>query len=189
MNSTEKNQAEMEQVAADETCCCSEEEELRVEEVTIEEVIVSLKEKLAEQTKLAEEYFNSLARVQADYDNFKRRTRLEKEDYYKYASEQVIAALLPVVDNYDRALAVECASLEDFKSGIEMIYRQLWDILKAEGLAPVPALGEPFDPQIHEAVLREESDEHPENTVVEELQRGYFLKDRLIRVAMVKITQ
>ena len=178
----------------EDSCCCSagedgEKERSPGDELTAEDELNSLRIRLEEQTNLAAEYFNSLARVQADYDNFKRRTRQEKEDLYKYASEQLIVALLPVLDNFDRAMAAEAKGVEDFKSGVEMIHRQLWNVLHEEGLALVPAVGEPFDPKWHEAVMQEESDEHPENTVLLELQRGYQLKEKLIRVSMVKISK
>lgn len=148
-----------------------------------------LRSQLAEQQKLAEDYFNRLARVQADYDNFRRRTRQEKEDFYKYASEQLVVALLPVLDNFDRALAAGGESVESFKSGVQMIYRQLQDILEADGLTPVQAVGEQFDPTRHEAVLQAETDEYPDNTVIEEFSRGYCLKDKVIRPAMVKVAR
>jgi len=149
-----------------------------------------LRQALAEQTTRAEEYFDRLARLQADYENFRRRTRQEKEDFYKYASEKLISALLPVLDNFERALtADQGSSVESYKSGVQMIFRQLQEALAAEGLAPVPAVGEQFDPQKHEAALRDESGEHPDNTVLEELRRGYYLKDKVIRPAMVKVAK
>ena len=194
MDNSEKQPEDIEQKL---TCCDGEDEpaeestaaETAPAEPAVEEDAVLLREQLAEQTKLAEDYFNRLARVQADYDNFKRRTRQEKEDFYKYASEQLIVALLPILDNFDRAVATEGGSIESFKAGVEMIHRQLWDRLREEGLTAVPAVGEAFDPLLHEAVMQEESDEYPENTILEEFQRGYLLKERLIRVAMVKISK
>ena len=148
-----------------------------------------LKEQLAAQTQLAEERFNRLARVQADYDNFKRRTRQEKEEFFKYASEQLILALLPVLDNFDRAIAAEGGSVESYKAGVEMIHRQLWDVMREEGLTVAPAVGEIFDPALHEAVMQEGTDDYPENTIIEEFSRGYLLKEKLIRVAMVKVAK
>lgn len=144
---------------------------------------------LAEQTTRADENYDRLIRLQADYDNFRRRTRQEKEEIYKYSSEKLIGAMLPVLDNFDLALAAEGNSLESFKSGMQMIYKQLHDVLAAEGFAQIPALGEEFDPLKHEAVLREESGEHPDNTIIEELRRGYYLKDKVIRPAMVKVAK
>jgi len=165
------------------------EDEGTIEEKNGEGELESLRSQLEEQKARADDYYNRLARVQADYENYRRRTRQEKEEFYKYASEQLIVALLPVLDNFGRALAAEGQSIENFKSGVEMIYRQLQDVLHAEGLAPVPAVGEQFDPVKHEAVLQAESDEHPDNTVIEELQRGYYLKEKVIRPAMVKVAK
>ncbi|MDD4169726.1 MAG: nucleotide exchange factor GrpE [Desulfotomaculaceae bacterium] len=157
---------------------------------TVEETDLNvLRSQLAEQQKLAEDYFNRLARVQADYDNFRRRTHQEKDDFYKYASENLIVALLPVLDNFKRALAAEGESVESFKSGVQMIFRQLMDVLEAEGLTPVSAVGEQFDPTRHEAVLQAETDEYPDNTVIEEFSRGYCLKEKVIRPAMVKVAR
>ncbi len=148
-----------------------------------------LRQELADQTKRAEEYFERLARLQADYENFRRRTRQEKEEFYKYASEKLISALLPVLDNFERALVAEGSSIDSLKSGVQMIFRQLQEALAAEGVTPVPAVGEQFDPQKHEAALRDESGEHPDNTILEELRRGYYLKDKVIRPAMVKVAK
>ncbi|MFX4263378.1 nucleotide exchange factor GrpE [Pelotomaculum propionicicum] len=148
-----------------------------------------LRKMLAEQTSRADENYDRLIRLQADYDNFRRRTRQEKEEIYKYTSEKLVSALLPVLDNFDLALSAEGNSIESFKSGVQMIYKQLMDVLAAEGVAHIPAVGEQFDPLVHEAVLRAESDEHPDNTVIEELRRGYYLKDKVIRPSMVKVVK
>ena len=148
-----------------------------------------LQKQLEEQKNRAEDFYNRLARLQADYENFRRRTRLEKEDLCKYASEQLVLKLLPVLDNFERALEAEGDSLKDYKSGVEMIYRQFQDVLSLEGVEAIPAVGEPFDPVKHEAVFREESEEYPENTIIEELRRGYVLKDKVIRPSMVKVSK
>jgi len=144
---------------------------------------------LEEETKKSQEYYDRLLRLMADFENYKRRTRQEMENFYKYSSEQIIRALLPVLDNFERALAAEGGSLESYKSGIEMIYRQLMEVLAGEGLAPVEAAGEPFDPARHEAVLQEETAGYEDNTVIEVLRRGYYLKDKVIRPAMVKVAR
>lgn len=150
---------------------------------------VVLSKLLAEQTKRADENYDRLIRLQADYDNFRRRTRQEKEDIYKYSSEQLITAMLPVLDNFDLALSAEGNTVESFKSGMQMIYKQLLDVLAAEGFAQIPAVGEQFDPSKHEAVQRAESAEHPDNTIIEEFRRGYYLKDKVIRASMVKVVK
>lgn len=160
------------------------------EEAPAEEADPALLRKLlSEQTTRAEDYYDRLIRLQADYENFRRRTRQEKEEFYKYASEKLISALLPVLDNFERALTAEGDSIEAFKSGVQMIYKQLQEVLAAEGVKPVPAVGEQFDPLKHEAALKAESAEHPDNTVLEELRRGYYLKDKVIRPAMVKVAK
>lgn len=137
----------------------------------------------------AEETYQRLLRLQADYENFRRRTRLEKEELAKYASRQLVEKLLPVLDNFERALAAarSTADFDSFARGVDMIYRQLTDVLAQEGLEPIKAVGEPFDPALHQAVMRVESEEHGDNIVVEELQKGYRLKEKVIRPSMVKV--
>lgn len=137
----------------------------------------------------AEETRQRLLRLQADYDNFRRRTRQEKEEMAKYASQQLVEKLLPVLDNFERALSAahSAADLDSFAKGVDMIYRQLSDVLAQEGLEPIKAVGEPFDPELHQAVMRVESEEHGDNIIVEELQRGYRLKEKVLRPSMVKV--
>jgi molecular chaperone GrpE len=136
-----------------------------------------------------QELQNRLLRTQADFDNFRRRTRMEKEEFAKYASQHVIEQLLPVVDNFERALAAgrgvqDAAAL---LKGVEMIYRQLQQVLEQEGVKPIEAVGRPFNPEYHQAVMRVESDEYEEGFVVEELQKGYMFKEKVIRPSMVKV--
>jgi molecular chaperone GrpE len=129
-------------------------------------------------------------RAQADFDNFRRRTRQEKEEFAKYASKQLIEQLLPVYDNFDRALQTS-KDTQDFEAlfkGVDMIYRQFSQILEQEGLKPLEVVGEPFNPEIHQAIMQVETDEYEEGIVVEEVQRGYILKDKVIRPAMVKVS-
>lgn len=130
-------------------------------------------------------------RLQADYDNFRKRTRQEKEDFAKYASQKLMEQLLPVIDNFERAMAAASASGGDYESlakGVEMIYRQLSQVLEQEGLTPLQTVGQPFDPELHQAVMQVESEEYGEGIVVEEVQKGYRLKDKVIRPAMVKVS-
>ncbi|AEF94726.1 Protein grpE [Desulfotomaculum nigrificans CO-1-SRB] len=148
-----------------------------------------LKRLLAEKTAEAENNFNRALRLQADYENLRRRTRQEREELLKFGAEQLITALLPVLDNFERALASAGNGGEKFVSGVEMISRQLNEVLQNEGLTPIPAVGEQFDPNIHEAVMQVEDTGEPENTVVEELRKGYYLKGKVIRPAMVKVAK
>lgn len=149
----------------------------------------NLKKQLAEQSARAEDYFNRLARMQADFDNFRRRTQKEREELIKYASEQLILSLLPVMDNFQRALEAKDEDPRKVIEGVEMIFRQIEDVLNREGLEPIPAVGGEFDPSRHEAVMQEEAGEHPDNTVTQELRRGYYLKGKVIRPAMVKVAR
>ncbi|SHK79352.1 nucleotide exchange factor GrpE [Desulforamulus aeronauticus] len=148
-----------------------------------------LKKMLLEKMAEAENNYNWALRLQADYENLRRRTRQEREELLKYGSEQLIKNLLPVMDNFARALNSAGDGGEKFINGVEMIQRQLNDVLSNEGLAPIPALEEPFDPNLHDAVMQVEDSDQPENTVVEELLTGYYLKGKVIRHSMVKVAK
>lgn len=152
--------------------------------------IEQLEAELAEARRTAEENYQKWLRAQADFDNFRKRTRAEKEEMAKYASLSVIEKLLPCMDNFDRALAASRDN-RDFDSllkGLEMIYGQLNQLLEQEEVKPIEAVGTPFNPEFHQAVMQVESDEHEEGIVVEELQKGYMLKDKVIRPSMVKVS-
>jgi molecular chaperone GrpE len=129
-------------------------------------------------------------RVQADFDNFRRRTQKEKEDLGKYASSKLITELLPVIDNFERALQAseENPEFESFSKGVNMIFRQLESVLATEGLTAMKSVGEPFNPEYHQAIMQVESEEYEEGIVVEEVQKGYMLKDKVLRPAMVKVS-
>jgi molecular chaperone GrpE len=130
----------------------------------------------------------ALLRKSADFDNLKRRTEKDKADYFKFALADTFHDLLGVLDNFERALAHRGdASSEDFQAGIDMIARQLGESLRKYGLVEVPALGLPFDPNVHEAVVREETADTAPGTVLEVFQRGYLLNERLLRPARVKV--
>ena len=125
-------------------------------------------------------------RSRADFENFRKRAEREKNEYFRYAMADTLRDLLPVLDNFERALAHEGGTSE-FRTGIEMIYRQFSDVLGRMGLEIVDPMGQAFDPQFHEAVMREENDSVPANTVTDVLQKGYLLRERLLRPAMVKV--
>lgn len=132
------------------------------------------------------EHRDRSVRTLADFDNFRKRSEREREELRKYALLEPIREFLGVADNLDLALQAD-GSAEDLKRGVEMIRRQLQDLLRRFGVAEVAAVGQAFDPSIHEAVAREESPEASAPTVVAELRRGYRLHDRLLRPAMVKV--
>jgi len=147
----------------------------------------NLMELLTREKARSEDYFNRLARLQADFDNYRKRVAREREDLLKYAGEQIIASLLPIMDNFERALGAKNDDPGKLAEGVEMISRQIQDILTREGLEPIPSVGEQFNPEVHEAVMREENGDQPENTVIEEFRKGYTLKGKVIRPAMVKV--
>jgi molecular chaperone GrpE len=139
---------------------------------------------------LADENHQRFLRAQADFDNFRRRSRQEKEEFAKYASLKLIEQLLPVVDNFERALAAarDITDPDALQKGVDMIFRQLGQILEQEGLKPIDAVGQPFNPEYHQAIMQVESAEHEEGIVVEEIQKGYYLKDKVLRPTMVKVS-
>jgi molecular chaperone GrpE len=151
----------------------------------------ALKKQLDEKTKELEQKQETLLRVVADTENFKKRIEREKADYYKFANEKLIVEILNVVDDLKRAIK-SAESTRDFDglvAGIKMILGQVQKILSNEGVTSIDAVGQKFDPVVHEALMQLPSDEYEENTVVEEFQKGYFLKDRLIRPAKVTVAK
>ena len=135
-----------------------------------------------ENRQLKDRYMRTLA----DFENYRKRADREKTEFFKYALGEVLKDLIPVLDNFDRALE-HAGEGDDFHKGVALIYKQMWEVLKRHGLRPVEQSGVPFDPKIHEAVVREENPSVPSHTVVAILQKGYFLHDRLLRPAMVKV--
>jgi molecular chaperone GrpE len=128
-------------------------------------------------------------RLQADFENFRKRTEREREEEGRYAAGALVARLLPVLDNLERALASPQAGDSDrgLREGLALVHRQFLDELRRAGVRPVPAVGEPFDPVIHEAVETVEAEAGTIDTVVDELLRGYWFHDRLLRPAMVRV--
>ncbi|MCM3765340.1 nucleotide exchange factor GrpE [Neobacillus niacini] len=138
-----------------------------------------------------EEAENKYLRLHADFDNFRRRTRLDQEAAEKYRAQKLVTDLLPVLDNFERALVME-ADNEQTKAllqGVEMVYRSLLEALKKEGVEPIEAVGKEFDPQFHHAVMQGEDENFGPGAVIQEFQKGYLLKDRVIRPSMVKVNQ
>jgi molecular chaperone GrpE len=128
-----------------------------------------------------------LARLQAEFDNVRKRNAKEQQDFRDYALAEALKSLLPILDSLDRALKTSEASVEDFHAGIELIDKQFHDALSRLGVEPIPAEGELFDPNLHQAVQMVDTDEAADNHVLDELQRGYRIKDRLLRPAMVRV--
>ena len=130
----------------------------------------------------------SLARLQADFQNYRTRTEKEKSDIYAYASEKLIIKLLPVIDNLERAMDSE-KEHDSFYEGVDMIRNELMKVLEDEGLERYDGVGEKFDPNFHQAIFMEESDEVESEHIIEAFQVGYKLKDKVIRPAMVKVSK
>ena len=132
-------------------------------------------------------YLDRLARLQAEFDNFRKRSVRDQQDFRDYALAEALKSLLPILDSLDRALKTTGVSVEDFRSGIELIDKQFHDALSKLGVEPLPAEGEIFDPNLHQAVQMVDTDEVEDHRVIDELQRGYRIKDRLLRPAMVRV--
>jgi molecular chaperone GrpE len=129
-----------------------------------------------------------LARLQAEFDNARKRAVREQQDFREFAAADVIKNFLPILDSFERALKA-AADSSDFRNGVELIYRQFQDALQKSGVQAIVALGQPFDPRIHEAIEMVDTTEVPDHHVLDELQRGYKYKERLLRPAMVRVAR
>jgi molecular chaperone GrpE len=130
-----------------------------------------------------------LARLQAEFENARKRAAREQQEFRDFATADAIKALLPAIDSFERALNAPASQPNDFRNGVELIYKQLQDALAKLGVRTVPAKGEVFDPHMHEAIEMVDTTVVPDHQVMDELQRGYKLKDRLLRPAMVRVAR
>lgn len=147
--------------------------------------------RLQEEAAKNKEYQDKLLRLQADFENARKRMEKQCQDFSKYASEGIILELLVILDDLERAVQLaenKGAGLEVFLKGVEMILAHLYEMLKEHGVRPIEVAGKPFDPNTSEALMQVEA-EVPEHTVVEELQKGYYLNDRVIRTSKVKVAK
>jgi len=155
----------------------------------LEQKLETLEKALQEKQKELDEYKNRWYRAQADFDNFRKRTQKEIQDMHLYAGEQLIKDILPVVDNFERAMD----SIEDRENpiytGIRLIYQQLKNVLERYNVKEIDAQGKAFDPRFHEAVMQVESQEYESDTVIEVLQKGYLFHAKVIRPSMVKVVK
>ena len=161
----------------------------KASEETVEQEAAEEKAEAAEEKKEEtpeEDGDTKYLRLMADFQNYKKRVEKEKKDLYSYANEKLATDLLEVVDNFERALSHEDSG-DGFKEGMEMIFKQLNGVLEKHGLAEIPALGEDFDPNFHNAVMTEETDEYESGKVSGVLQKGYTLNGKVIRPSMVKV--
>jgi molecular chaperone GrpE len=138
----------------------------------------------------AKEASNRYLRLAADFDNYKKRSRQEHSETVQYANSDLIGKLLPVVDNFHRVIESAPAEVDEaWLKGIRLTLQQLDELLASQGVSPIESVGTPFDPSLHEAIGHEESNEHPEDTVVTEVRKGYRLHDRVVRPALVKVAR
>ena len=178
-----------------------EKEEMTAEEQPVEDVTdteaepadVTVEDVPAEEDKTAEleaqlqEKNDRILRLQADFENFRRRTAKEKEELAAVITQNLLTDLLPLLDNFERAMAVEQSDVEAFQKGVEMIFTQLREVMEKHGLENIEAEGAPFDPNIHQAVMRVENPDVEDGTITQVLQKGYQAKGRVIRPAMVQV--
>lgn len=154
-------------------------------EISAEE-LENLINQVAEAETKKQEYLDALQRERADFTNFRRRVESEKSQMWEQASSETVKKLLPVLDDLERAIANRQAG-DAWADGIEMVYRKFKSILEKEGIATIEALGQPFDPNLHEAIMQEESQEYESGVVIAVLQQGYLHGGRVLRPAMVKV--
>lgn len=151
--------------------------------------MAELEKELEAVRKEKDEIYERLLRKHADFENFRKRADKEKREFQSYALSEFMLELLSILDNFERALAhPEEQSGAEYRKGVELIYRQFRDLMEKRGLKAIETIGQTFDPNFHEAILREEKNDLPENTILAELQKGYFFRDKLLRPAMVKVS-
>ena len=192
----EIDEAEAEETAADEaeapeTAEASEsdaaEADAAAEAEAPDEDAAALKAQVESLTAALEEKDNRVKRLQADFENFRRRTSKEREELANVVTQDLLKSMLPILDNFDRAMAAEQKDNESFQKGVEMIYTQLHETLKNAGLELIDTAGQKFDPNFHQAVMRVENPDLEDDTIAQELQKGYIVKGRVIRPSMVQV--
>ena len=158
---------------------------------SVEAELLSLRQQLETKETEAKNYYERLLRQAAELENYKKRSGRERDDAIRYANESLLKDLLPVVDNLERAIAHASGggNGKPLVEGVEMVLRGLADVLAKHGAMPILAQGQPFDPTKHEAMTQVETDDHEPNSVVEELHKGYMLRDRLLRPALVSVAK
>lgn len=192
----EIDEAEVEEAAADEaeapetaeaSAADAAEADAPTEAETSEEDAAALKAQVERLKAALEEKDNRVKRLQADFENFRRRTSKEREELANVVTQDLLKSMLPILDNFDRAMAAEQKDNESFQKGVEMIYTQLHETLKNAGLELIDTAGQKFDPNFHQAVMRVENPDLEDDTIAQELQKGYIVKGRVIRPSMVQV--
>lgn len=162
-------------------------EEAAAADAAMQEEIEAFKGQVDGLNKDLQEKKDRLLRLQADFDNFRRRSAKEREEISAVVTQNFCKDMLPLLDNFERAMAAETKDVEAFQKGVEMIFTQFQEILKKNGLEHIEAIGQKFDPNFHQAVMRVEDPDKEDDTVAQELQKGYMVKGRVIRPSMVQV--
>jgi len=158
-----------------------------VPEKTLEE---KFNEEILKHQEESQRNYDNYLRALAEVENTKKRVAREREEYLKFANVNIVKKILPLIDDLNRAIEMArlSADVEALAKGVEMVANQLGEVLRGEGVTAIESVGKPFDPQYHEALTVQASDEHPENTVIEQFQTGYVMHDRVIRPSLVKVS-
>ena len=156
-----------------------------------ESKLLALKEECKANKKLADEHFSKLQRVQADFENYKKILQKDKVEYCKYAEKRLLLQFLNIIDDFEITLNAIKKEIKDKKKieGLEIINKKIFEMLDKEEVKPIKSVGKTFDPFIHEALLSELTEKYPENTILEEIKKGYYYKDKVLRPALVKIAK
>jgi len=151
------------------------------------EEVTLAKEELEKLQAAVQEKEERILRLQADFENFRRRTAKEKEELSAVVTQGILKDMLPLLDNFERAMAAEAKDIDSFKQGVEMIFKQFGEVLVKNGLEHIEVEGQKFDPNFHQAVMRVENPDLEDETIAQELQKGYMVKGRVIRPSMVQV--
>lgn len=192
MRDTDKVKINIREEKIEEEENTSEPAEFKTEETAGEGSVRELDEKIESLEQEAKDSYDKFLRISAEFENYKKRSLREMEDFRKYANETLLKEFLSIVDNLERA--IQSASTENHSSnsivqGVDLTLKEIFKIFERFGVTPIESLEKPFDPAFHQAVLQEETEEHPDNVVLRELQKGYMIKERLLRPAMVVVSK
>jgi molecular chaperone GrpE len=167
----------------------TEESEVTVEEPIILEPIEALEKELQETKDELDEQKDKFIRLQAETDNFRKRLSREKEEFSQYANERLFKGLIPIFDNFERALEDPSNEIKSLKEGLDMTLKQFSTFLEKENVEPIKAIGEKFNPELHEALTSEESNDHEEDTIISQFVKGYKINNRVLRPSQVIIAK
>ena len=180
---------EIETIEIEASDISSDEDESPEEEIIELDPVKILEKDLLDAKNELTEQKDKFVRLQAETDNFRKRLSREKEEFSQYANERLFKELLPIFDNFERALGDPSNDIKSLKEGLEMILKQFSSFLEKERVEPIEAIGEKFDPMIHEVLTSEESSEHEENTIISQFVKGYMINNRVIRPSQVVISK